>query len=148
MIFEPCPMCGSSLSDKNIRFFDDEGNECNHISDQFVEDVILGCDCGFTYCCPSICFLYDELEDLSDGKWLDKFAELVNERHVRNDFYVENTDDRCYCATLRDAIQLAKDWAESNDVESKVFHANMKTHEIGDMLMTVEWDGSWKFPTE
>lgn len=78
--FKPCPICGNPLSRKDIRFLDDEGNEFCCASDQFVERITISCDCGYS-CSPDLYELWDELEDLSSGKWLGRFTEAVNRRY-------------------------------------------------------------------
>ncbi len=78
--FRPCPMCGASLSMKDVYYFDEEGNECSGACDQFTRKVAIGCDCGFHYT-ADIEALYDGWEDLEDGKWEEKFMALANRRH-------------------------------------------------------------------
>lgn len=66
MDFKPCPICGKELSLKSVYFFDDEGNECDHASDQFVAMVIVSCDCGYSFA-THIGYVYEEEEDLYEG---------------------------------------------------------------------------------
>lgn len=78
--FKPCPLCGGPLSEKDIRFFDDEGNEYRCASDKYVERIIISCDCGYSYA-PDFYELWDELDDLVSGKWLKRFIEAANCRY-------------------------------------------------------------------
>jgi len=81
MDFKPCPICGKELSLKSVYFFDDEGNECDHASDQFVAMVIVSCDCGYSFA-THIGYVYEEEEDLYEGgKWEDNFITLANRRY-------------------------------------------------------------------
>lgn len=80
MDLKPCPICGASLSKKDISFFGDEGEEYCGASEPFVRCVVLGCDCGYAFS-AEIERLYDEEEDLyEDGKWEENFANLANRR--------------------------------------------------------------------
>lgn len=79
--FRPCPMCGGKLTMKDVFFCDDEGDNCDYISDQFTQIVGVSCECGYNYA-TNIENVYDELEDLYDGgKWEEKFMALANRRH-------------------------------------------------------------------
>ncbi len=79
--FKPCPMCGEKLTMKNVFFYDDDGNEYGHVSDQFVEKVGIVCDCGFQYS-TEIEMVYDEEEDLYEGgRWERNFIALANRRN-------------------------------------------------------------------
>lgn len=78
--FKPCPICDGSLLWRNVRFFDDEGNMYDHVSDQFVDRVVIECDCGYSFS-EDVLNLYDELEDLEEGgKWERNFIALANRR--------------------------------------------------------------------
>lgn len=79
--FKPCPMCGEELHMKDVRFMDEEGCDCEYISNQLVEAVGIFCDCGYRYV-TEIENVYDELDDLQEGgRWERNFIALANRRY-------------------------------------------------------------------
>lgn len=85
MDFKPCPICGMRLSLKDVYFYDDKGNECDHASDQFVEMALVSCDCGYTFA-THIENIYKGEKDLYEGgKWEENFITLANRRYKEID---------------------------------------------------------------
>lgn len=79
--FKPCPMCGGKLTMEDVCFYDEEGCQYDYISNVFVEQVGIFCNCGYSYA-TEIENLYDEEEDLYEGgKWEKNFIALANRRY-------------------------------------------------------------------
>lgn len=75
MNFEPCPMCGASLSEKNICFFDDDGCVYDSISKLHAGKVGVFCKCGYSYSVEV------ELLYIQEGGWKKNFVRLANRRY-------------------------------------------------------------------